>query len=149
MSNPISITFYVPGAAKTKGSFRPIISKSTGRVFLRPEKKNADWQTRVAGFAVQAMAGNQRIDEGPVFIELDFYFPRPKCHYGTGKNSINLKSTSPQLHVTRPDVDKLQRAVLDGLTGIVYRDDSQVVEIRARKNWMIAGHEGVTVKVRT
>jgi Holliday junction resolvase RusA-like endonuclease len=32
-----------------------------------------------------------------------------------------------------PDLDKLIRAVLDGLTAIAYVDDSQVVEIYAKK----------------
>lgn len=38
-----------------------------------------------------------------------------------------------RFHTSRPDVDKLCRAVLDALTGIVYANDSQVVELTARK----------------
>ena len=34
-----------------------------------------------------------------------------------------------------PDLDKLIRAVLDSLSGIAYIDDSQVVEIIARKSY--------------
>jgi Holliday junction resolvase RusA-like endonuclease len=32
-----------------------------------------------------------------------------------------------------PDLDKLVRAALDALTAIAYKDDSQVIEIRAMK----------------
>jgi Holliday junction resolvase RusA-like endonuclease len=32
-----------------------------------------------------------------------------------------------------PDLDKLVRAILDSLTGVVWRDDAQVVDIVARK----------------
>jgi Holliday junction resolvase RusA-like endonuclease len=32
-----------------------------------------------------------------------------------------------------PDLDKLIRAVLDGLTGVAYKDDGQVVRITAVK----------------
>ena len=32
----------------------------------------------------------------------------------------------------KPDIDKLARAVLDGITGIVIRDDAQGVEISVR-----------------
>jgi Holliday junction resolvase RusA-like endonuclease len=39
--------------------------------------------------------------------------------------------------VTKPDTDKLIRSVLDALTGIVWTDDSQVVEILARKQFGI------------
>ena len=34
-----------------------------------------------------------------------------------------------------PDLDKLVRAVLDGLTAIAYRDDGQVVRITATKQY--------------
>jgi len=34
---------------------------------------------------------------------------------------------------TRPDIDKLSRAVLDALTGIVFSDDAQVADLQAHK----------------
>ncbi len=36
---------------------------------------------------------------------------------------------------TKPDTDKLARAVLDSLTGVAYEDDAQVVTIIARKQY--------------
>ena len=40
------------------------------------------------------------------------------------------------IHPTcKPDTDKLARAVLDSLTGVAYEDDSQVVQIVARKQY--------------
>ena len=36
----------------------------------------------------------------------------------------------------QPDLDKLVRAVMDALTGVCYVDDSQVVSINARKEWV-------------
>lgn len=44
------------------------------------------------------------------------------------------------------DLDKLSRAVLDALTGIAYVDDSQVVDLRARKRYAIDA--GATIEVR-
>jgi len=35
--------------------------------------------------------------------------------------------------VKRPDIDKIARSVLDGITGIAICDDSQVVNLRATK----------------
>jgi len=60
--------------------------------------------------------------DGPVSLSVSFYLPRPK--------SLRAK-TKP--HVTKPDLDKLVRSVKDGLTQIVWHDDSQVVEVRAWK----------------
>ena len=35
----------------------------------------------------------------------------------------------------RPDVDNLVKAVLDGLNGIAFKDDCQVVEVHATKGY--------------
>ena len=36
-------------------------------------------------------------------------------------------------HVSKPDLDNVQKAILDGMNGIVFEDDSQVIDSRARK----------------
>lgn len=46
---------------------------------------------------------------------------------------------------TRPDADKLLRAVGDALTGVVYRDDAQLTTVVVRKRW--AKTEGVLVEL--
>ena len=70
------------------------------------------------------MAGAQPY-EGAIEIRASFYMPRPK----------SVKRAEPTV---KPDLDKLQRALLDALTSIVYRDDAQVVEIRASKHYVNA-----------
>ncbi len=60
----------------------------------------------------------------PVSITVDFYFQRPKS---APKKRIGM--------TVKPDCDKLTRAILDALTGIVYNDDSQVVSIVANKHY--------------
>jgi len=37
--------------------------------------------------------------------------------------------------VVKPDIDKLIRAILDGLTGVAFKDDAQVVKVIASKNY--------------
>ena len=61
--------------------------------------------------------------DGPVKLELEFVMPRPK--------STPKKSTPAA--IKRPDVDKLARAVLDAITGVVVADDSQIVHLVATK----------------
>lgn len=60
----------------------------------------------------------------PVSIILDLYFERPA--------SIPKKRTRI---VVKPDLDKICRSTLDSLTGILFADDAQVVEISARKHY--------------
>jgi len=51
------------------------------------------------------------------------------------------------IHITtKPDTDKLARAVLDSLTGVAYEDDAQVVSIYARKQYGLP--ERTEVRVR-
>lgn len=57
-------------------------------------------------------------------VTLEFIVARPK--YAIGK-------LLPAIKRSTGDIDKLARAVLDGLTGICYRDDSQVTALTCRK----------------
>ena len=64
-----------------------------------------------------------------------FHFPRPQAHYRTGKRAGELREGVPTWRPVAPDVDKLVRALLDGMAGTVFRNDSQVVELFARKQY--------------
>jgi len=66
--------------------------------------------------------------EQPCSVELRFYLPRPKSHFGTGGNAGKVK---PQFATAWPmvkDFDKLTRTILDALqlAGVV-ADDKQFV----------------------
>ena len=41
----------------------------------------------------------------------------------------------------KPDVDKLVRSCTDSLTGILYVDDGQIVDVSAQKFYGVAGKE--------
>ncbi len=82
-------------------------------------------------------AGQQIKDavEGPVKVQMLFAMPRPKAHFGTGKNVSKLKASAPLLHIKKPDIDNLQKFAFDCLNGMAWRDDSQVCELEARKEY--------------
>lgn len=69
----------------------------------------------------------------PLFVRLCFCFPRPKNHYGTGKNSNTLKNNVPEFVAVKPDIDNLTKYVLDALNGVFWRDDSLIVIKYAEK----------------
>jgi len=89
-----------------------------------------------------------RYPSGPVAVTLYFYFPRPKSHYRTGRNAHLLKDGATEYKDTAPDIDKLERAVLDAITqsGVIWRDDAQVAELTASKRWGETGHLDVRVR---
>ena len=75
--------------------------------------------------------------EGPVDLSLAFFFPRPKSHYGTGKNSNVLKASAPKHHAQKPDIDNVIKSTLDAMNGVLYGDDKQVIRVQAEKRWAL------------
>ena len=108
-------------------------------------------------YAIQATADDCYSGEpitGPVRVEIDFFFARPKSHYRTGKYSDILKADAPLYTVSHGDgdLDKLLRSTLDGLAfptgGTIIRDDCLVVSISASKQYCNAiTPPGAAIKV--
>jgi Holliday junction resolvase RusA-like endonuclease len=106
--------------------------------------KLRDWR-QLVGAACQE-AG--QFFDGPVVVGFDFYFPRPKGHFGSGRNAEILKASSPAFPATKPDIDKLIRACLDAMTGIVFRDDAQVASLIASKFYADEQPPGVSITIQ-
>jgi len=156
-AEPIVIAFEVLGQAATQGSVcsMPMRKKGgglvmkDGRPLLRPVHQNAKklkpWRQDVARAARLAYSGPLLV--GAVKVSMMFSRSRPKGHFGTGRNAGKLKPWAEEARpTTKPDVLKLARAVEDALTGVVWRDDSQVVEETLSKVW---GTPGVAVRIES
>lgn len=114
--------FEVYGKAQPQGSARAFVNKKTGKVAVTSANPGLrDWRDLVAREAREQMHGLPPL-ETSVRLGLVFWLARPR----------SVKRDEPTV---KPDLDKLQRAVLDALTGIVYRDDAQVVHIEADKRY--------------
>jgi len=113
--------FFVEGIPVTKGSTSSYLNKKTGRIVTTSAsgKKLKDWENLIA---YEAKKAGYTTDDGPYRISLIFVLPKPK----TTKNDLPIAKN-------KNDLDKLTRAVLDGLTGVVYNDDAQVIMIVAEK----------------
>lgn len=70
--------------------------------------------------------------ECAVMIEMVFFMPIP---ISLSKKKKEKMENGEILHDKKPDIDNLQKFVLDCLNKIVIRDDSQVIEIIARKRY--------------
>lgn len=147
-----TITFYVGGIAKPAGSKRgfPIRRGGvfTGRVAITDACKHTkSWQAQVKHAATEAVkeAGLTQLLEGSLKLTLVFNVSRPKNHYRTGRNASMLRDSAPPFPITKPDLLKLTRAVEDALTGIVWRDDSQVVTEHLAKRF--GGLPGVSIEI--
>lgn len=122
----LPVEFFAAGRPRTKGSTRSFLSEEGDLVTKGANPNTAAWQGVVAHAAM--MAGVEREDDAAIAVGMAFRFARPKSHYGTGRNAGKLKKSAPKRPTSRScgDLDKLVRAVLDGLTGIAFNDDSQV-----------------------
>lgn len=128
----MGVQFVVHGHPQPAGSKRGFYNKASGRVIITDDaKKSRPWKAVVSDAAAQAMtfhdpdgtSGYLPPLEGPLRLELDFYVPRPKGHVG----KRGVLPSAPDFPAVKPDVLKLARAVEDALSGIVYRDDAQIV----------------------
>jgi Holliday junction resolvase RusA-like endonuclease len=74
---------------------------------------------------------------GPLWARLTFTFPRPQGHYGRGKTTSRIvRPGAPAQPDVKPDIDKLARCVLDGLTDAgAWKDDGQVTMLTAVKQY--------------
>lgn len=100
--------------------------------------KLTPWRQHVTTTAIDAVRYHDHLPlTGPLKVWVRFTFTRPASHYRTGRNAHLLKDSAPAFpgH-SCGDVDKLQRAIFDALTDAgVWGDDTQVVDVRARKMW--------------
>lgn len=122
--NPIS--FFVSGHPKTAGSKRAFIPKGWTRAIITDAagKAGKDWRHDVKQAAAAAYSGPPLT--GPLLVKMSFVMARPKSHFRTGRRSSELRDDAPTWHVSKPDVLKMARAVEDALTGVIWRDDSQI-----------------------
>jgi Holliday junction resolvase RusA-like endonuclease len=135
------ITFTVRGIPAPQGSKRAFRNKYSGRIQqVESSKRVAPWRSDVRDAAIDAVTedrdgmGWMRDPlTGPVAVALEFRMPRPKGHYGSGRNAAVLRASAPTRPAGKPDVDKLARAILDAITAIVIADDAQVVSLTASK----------------
>jgi Holliday junction resolvase RusA-like endonuclease len=133
---PVTWAMFVPGTAAPQGSksFKGMMPNGRARM-VESSKAVGPWRERIALAAHQSGAAMM---PGAVAVDLRFVMPRPA--------STPKRSTPPA--IKRPDVDKLARAVLDALTGILFADDSRVVDLRARKRLAEIGETtGVHIEI--
>lgn len=124
------VSVFVPGVPAPQGSKDAFVNKKTGKAQVVEASAEArPWRGEIKMCALDARnaAGARCIDSGAVGVRMVFVYDRPKAH-----RKANLKAT-------RPDIDKLERNVLDALTGIAFKDDGQVAQSMKVKRYQRDG----------
>lgn len=134
------VQFVVPGQPVAKG--RPKATKKGKLITLYTPEKTANYENLVAYAANVAMAGKSLM-LGPIYLELDIRLQIPASWSPKKRQS----ATQGLIAATKkPDFSNILKAVEDGMNGVVYHDDSQIVEASQRKRY--AETPGVVVIVR-
>lgn len=67
---------------------------------------------------------------GPVRIAVTAWYRIPKSASKKLKHQMEIGEARP---TKKPDIDNVMKIIMDGLTGVAYEDDKQVVEFRIDK----------------
>jgi len=142
------VIFDVYGTPEPQGSLSHIPGNGRGPCRIVHPRKLTYWRQIVTATAIEQYQGDPLF--GPVALVLDFRFARPMSHYRTGAKAGELKTSAPTEHTGTPDLDKLVRAIGDGLDEAgVYVDDRVVSSITASKRFVeLPGEKpGVTITI--
>jgi crossover junction endodeoxyribonuclease RusA len=111
-----------------QGSIRSFKNQVTGKLALTSTNKHLKpFRHTVTQVAMIEMSrANLELPMAakhvPVELVLEFFFKKPES---CPKNRV--------WPVVKPDIDKLERATLDALTGVLFADDAQVVRVVKEK----------------
>lgn len=142
------IQFTVYGSPATAGSKTAYpFRKPDGSLGVRvthTDTRIRPWSAECKAAALEAAEGRVLLT-GPVMLMVRAVRARPKGHYRTGRNANQIRDRAPSYPATKPDLTKIVRAVEDALTGVLWRDDSQVIRQVTAKDWGTPERVEITV----
>lgn len=131
------VIFSVYGEVVPKG--RPRFTRQ-GRTYT--PKKTHDYESEVAMMAKSAMGSSEPL-ETPVAVYIYVNLPIPQSY---SKKRTEACLSGSERPAKKPDLDNAIKSVLDGMNGIVYKDDSQIVSLHATKRYDTIASVHVCVK---
>lgn len=117
----VSFTVWGTPAPKGSKSAFPIRRKSGAMGVAVVEGKTdrqKDWSRRIEEVVQGLAATGSPMLDGPLVAAVEFWLPRPA-------SAPKRRRTWPD---RKPDLDKLLRAILDPMSGVLIADDARIVE---------------------
>ncbi len=126
-----TIHLFIPGNPVPQGRPRACIRGKHASVY--EDAKSKDWKKTIAvhawAYIRECSPGEKwhqsawQLIDTAIKLNVEFRLLRPK--------SVSVKKRPDP--ITRPDLDNYVKAVKDALTGVLWRDDSQIIELEAKK----------------
>jgi len=118
-----TFTFEVPGRPRAKQSARAVRTATGVRLYQPSDVTN--YHGRVSALARQAVSAPL---EGAVPLRLSIVLRTPASWSKKRRAVLNHATT-------RPDLDNCAKAFLDGMSGVAWLDDKQVVDLHIEKHY--------------
>lgn len=115
----------------------PYFDKETNEWKARAVFKRAVEYEALVRQVLATRPGRQPNRSGPLHVNLQFVLPRPKSAEKPERRWL----CGFWLANKRPDIDKLTRTIFDAMTGIIYKDDCQIVSMAVTKRVADPGEE--------
>jgi Holliday junction resolvase len=127
------VSFHIDGKPIPQGSVVAHVRNGKASIHYAQGSGLAVWRNMVTAAARDSW-GDGPPTGLPCQVAITFRMKRPRSHYADLQGTLRRSAIAEKPAVT-PDLDKLVRAILDALTGVVWRDDSQVCQIYASKEY--------------
>ena len=135
----MQIHFQVEGDPKGKG--RPRFTQAGKFTRVYTDKQTLDYESLIKSFAMEAMGSTDPL-EAPVSVFLYVRHPIPPSY---SKKRTEACLSGLEKPCKKPDIDNIAKTYLDGMYGVVFVDDTQVVDLHVKKVYSAVA--GVNVMV--
>jgi len=134
------VTFTVD--ANPVGKQRARYAKRGNFVQAYTPEKTRNYETLIKEAGIGAMGSSEPL-ETPVTLYLYIRMPIPKSY---SKKRMEACLNGSEQPIRKPDASNILKSVEDGLNGVVYKDDSQIVNIHVTKVYASQGGVDICVK---
>lgn len=124
-----AVFLVVPGDPVGKG--RPRIGKRGNMAIMFTPQPTVDYENAVKREAMLSMQGRE-LFAGPVELKLEIYMPIPPSY---SKKKAQAARDELMVPTKKPDGDNVIKAICDAFNGVVWVDDTQVVDYIVRKRF--------------
>ena len=134
------LTFHVEGNPRGKGRAR--FARRGNYVTTYTDSKTVDYETHIRACSAKAMGSSEPL-ESPISVYLYARIPVPASYSKKKRDACIHGEIRP---TKKPDIDNIAKSFLDGMNGIVYKDDIQVISLHITK--VYSAVPGVDIHIR-
>ena len=133
----MTIEFIVKG--KIRGKARPRFSRATGRAYTTKDDKIYEQMVRDAYKGSESFIDSN----APLMAEIEVFHKVPKSYSKKKRELCLLGGLYPTV---KPDCDNIAKVILDSGNKVLYKDDSQIVQLLVVKRYAEEDYVKVRIK---